>query len=297
MYTESMTILQSIFLGILQGIAEFLPISSSGHLAIAQHLFNLKEIPLLFDVMLHLATLLAVIIYFRKKIAKLLQAFFKLIFNRKAGNSDNAEEFSDAEDFDGLTGNDRLSRKTIAAIITATFFTGVIGIVTSKFIPEMPVRVICAGFILTALMLIFSELLQRKRSFGNCDGNGTHAGISVKQASIVGLMQGIGTLPGVSRSGSTITGALLSGVNRNDAGEFSFIVSIPAIFAAFLLEAKDLGEVASTIGFVPLLCGCVAAFVSGFAALAWLMKLIKKGRLVWFAAYLIPLGLAGLLFF
>ena len=145
-----MSILQSIFLGILQGIAEFLPISSSGHLAIAQHLFNLKEIPLLFDVMLHLATLLAVIIYFRKKIAKLMQAFFRLFFNRKAGKSDNADSFSDSENSDGLTGNDRLSRKTIVAIIIATFITGVIGIATSKFIPEMPVKVICAGFILTA---------------------------------------------------------------------------------------------------------------------------------------------------
>lgn len=292
-----MSILQSIFLGILQGIAEFLPISSSGHLAIAQHLFNLKEIPLLFDVMLHLATLLAVIIYFRKKIAKLMQAFFRLFFNRKAGKSDNADSFSDSENSDGLTGNDRLSRKTIVAIIIATFITGVIGIATSKFIPEMPVKVICTGFILTALLLIISDLLQKKRSSENCAGNGDCTGISVKQAAVIGLMQGVGTLPGVSRSGSTITGALLSGVNRSDAGEFSFIVSIPAIFAAFLLEAKDLGEVASSIGFVPLLCGCVAAFVSGFAALAWLMKLIKKGRLVWFSAYLIPLGLAGLLFF
>ena len=292
-----MSILQSIFLGILQGIAEFLPISSSGHLAIAQHLFNLKEIPLLFDVMLHLATLLAVIIYFRKKIAKLMQAFFRLFFNRKAGKSDNADSFSDSENSDGLTGNDRLSRKTIVAIIIATFITGVIGIATSKFIPEMPVKVICAGFILTALLLIISDLLQKKRSSENCAGNRDFTGISAKQAAVIGLMQGVGTLPGVSRSGSTITGALLSGVKRSDAGEFSFIVSIPAIFAAFLLEAKDLGEVASSIGFVPLLCGCVAAFVSGFAALAWLMKLIKKGQLVWFSAYLIPLGLAGLLFF
>lgn len=292
-----MSILQSIFLGILQGIAEFLPISSSGHLAIAQHLFNLKEIPLLFDVMLHLATLLAVIIYFRKKIAKLMQAFFRLFFNRKAGKSDNADSFSDSENSDGLTGNDRLSRKTIVAIIIATFITGVIGIATSKFIPEMPVKVICAGFILTALLLIISDLLQKKRSSENCAGNGDCTGISAKQAAVIGLMQGVGTLPGVSRSGSTITGALLSGVNRSDAGEFSFIVSIPAIFAAFLLEAKDLGEVASSIGFVPLLCGCVAAFVSGVAALAWLMKLIKKGRLVWFSAYLIPLGFAGMLFF
>jgi undecaprenyl-diphosphatase len=110
-------------------------------------------------------------------------------------------------------------------------------------------------------------------------------------------MQGIGTLPGISRSGSTIAGAQFCGVNRAAAGEYSFIVSIPAILGAFVLEAKDLGEVGSTIGIIPVVVGCLAAFIAGYFSLAVLMKIIKKGKLEWFACYLIPVAILGLIFF
>lgn len=110
-------------------------------------------------------------------------------------------------------------------------------------------------------------------------------------------MQGIGTLPGISRSGSTIAGAQLAGVDRKSAGEFSFIVSIPAILGAFILEAKDLGEVSSSVGAEAVAAGFIAAFVAGYISLSFLMKLIKKGRLEWFAVYLVPIGILGLLFF
>ncbi len=119
---------------------------------------------------------------------------------------------------------------------------------------------------------------------------------SWKQALVIGFAQGCGTLPGISRSGSTIAGSLFCGVNRAVAGEFSFIVSIPAILGAFILELKDIGEVTTSVGVEPIIAGCAAAFASGYLALTWLMKLIKKGKLEWFAAYLIPLGILGMLF-
>ena len=117
------------------------------------------------------------------------------------------------------------------------------------------------------------------------------------QAAVIGLMQGLGTLPGISRSGSTIAGALFGGLDRAAAGEYSFIVSIPAILGAFVLEVKDLDKVGTALGIVPVIAGSAAAFVSGYIALSFLMKIIKRGRLEWFAFYLIPLGIAGLLFF
>ena len=116
------------------------------------------------------------------------------------------------------------------------------------------------------------------------------------QSLIIGFAQGVGTLPGVSRSGSTIAGSLFCGVDRAEAGEFSFIVSIPAILGAFILEAKDLGQVASSIGAEPVIAGCAAAFASGYIALTWLMKIIRKGKLEWFACYLIPVGILGMIF-
>ena len=272
-----MSVFQGILLGILQGVAEFLPISSSGHLAVAQELFSLKDIPLVFDVMLHLATLAAVVIFFWKKIWYLLCVLGRWICRRSL-----------PEDSDGLN--------MIAALILGTLVTGIFGVVFSGLIPDMPIKVVCAGFIVTAGLLILSGRLSQKREEKQVQENAGHKTVRPVQGLLVGLAQGFGVLPGISRSGSTIAGALLCGVDRNTAGEFSFLLSIPAILGAFVLEAKDLGQIGSTVGFAPVVAGCIAAFVFGFFALALLMKIIKKGRLEWFAAYLIPAGILGILF-
>ena len=175
-----MTVIQSFLLGLLQGIAEFLPISSSGHLRIAQELFGLEEVPLLFDVILHLSTLLAVCIFFRKKIIELL--CFK-------------------------------DKKYIVDVIATTFVTGVLGIVTKKLLDEdkISIKFTCLGLILTAIILVTSRIIEKKRKLLE---NKTP---TLVQSLIVGLAQGIGTLPGISRSGSTIAGGLFCGINRNVA--------------------------------------------------------------------------------
>ncbi len=289
-----MSFLQSILLGILQGIAEFLPISSSGHLAVVQNLFGLDEVPLLYDVFLHLATLLAVFIYFRKTIWKLLKVFGRFIARRPAP--------AEVDMNDLLCGTEERGRRTIVALIVSTAITGAIGIFTSKLIPELSIKVTCAGFIVTACFLIFSSLIERKEiakkqtQIAAGKEQTPSKGISVPQAAIIGLMQGVGTLPGISRSGSTIAGAQFCGVERAAAGEYSFLVSIFAILGAFVLELKDLKEVSSSIGASTVIAGCIAAFVFGYFALAFLMKIIKKGKLEWFAAYLIPIGILGLIF-
>lgn len=281
-----MTVFQGILLGILQGVAEFLPISSSGHLQVAQSLFGLGEVPLLFDVFLHLATLVAVCLYFWKKIWNLLKCFGRWIARKPAPEPNPA---------DLLSGTETAGRKTIIAIIVATVFTGVLGIISSKFIPEMPVKVVCGGFIVTAILLIVSAMLEKKASAKAVE-TAEPKGVSLRQSIVIGIMQGFGTLPGISRSGSTIAGALFCGVDRKLAGEFSFIVSIPAILAAFVLELKDLGEVSSSIGAAPVIAGCAAAFAVGYISLSLLMKMIRKGKLQWFAAYLIPVGILGMIF-
>lgn len=289
-----MSVIQGILLGILQGVAEFLPISSSGHLLLAQKLFGLDEVPLLFDVFLHLATLLAVCLYFWRKIWKLLKTFCCIITRRPVNETETNSE-------DLLCGTDKAARKTILAIIITTFITAALGIFTSKKIPSLSAEFTYAGFLITALLLIVSELKARKiKSDAEKAGNNSQQlqpqGISVKQSVVIGIMQGFGTLPGISRSGSSIAGALYSGVNAKAAGDFSFIVSIPAILGAFLLELKDLGEVKQAVGAAPVIAGCAAAFAVGYISLTYLMKIIRKGKLSWFAAYLIPLGIAGLMF-
>lgn len=287
-----MTIIQGILLGILQGIAEFLPISSSGHLAVAQKLFGLSDVPLLFDIVLHLATLAAVILYFRKKIAKLFVILWQWLMHKTSAE--------DGDDTDILAGNTERGRRTIIAVFVTTVVTGTIGVFTSKLIPDMSLKITAGGFIVTAALLIISAFIEKHRKAAQqtfTPTSDTPKGINIAQAALIGVMQGIGTFPGISRSGSTIAGALFGGLDRAAAGEYSFIVSIPAILGAFVLELKDLDKVGTSIGAAPVIAGCAAAFAWGYISLTVLMKIIKKGRLEWFAAYLIPLGIAGLIFF
>ncbi len=284
-----MSIIEAVFFGILQGITEFLPVSSSGHLVVARHFFGLKDVPAVFDVVLHLPSLLAVIIFFRKKIARLFAILFRWIFRKPA-----VEYAADAET-DLISGNDETGRRTILAVIVTTFVTGVLGVFSSKMLPELPVKAVFAGFIVTSFLLIASGMVNRAKN-GKPDQTGEGKGISLKQAVVTGIAQGFGTLPGISRSGSTIAGSLFSGMDRAAAGEYSFIISIPAILGAFVLELKDFDGMASSVGAASVIAGCAACFAAAYLSLAFLMKLIKKGRLEWFAAYLIPLGLYGLIF-
>lgn len=324
-----MSVIQGILLGILQGVAEFLPISSSGHLQIAQQLFGLEEVPLLFDVFLHLATLLAVSIYFWPKIWNLLKIFGRWIARKPVAvkNDSGADTETVLAQTKAAEAAEQAGRKTIIAIIISTVITGVLGVVTSKVIPDMPVKIVCAGFLVTSALLITSAMYEKKLASKIASKKSAESaevsepakaavpaesaesessnqdslqqepkGVTIKQSIAIGIMQGLGTLPGISRSGSTISGALFSGLDRSTAGDYSFIVSIPAILGAFILEVKDLGEVSQSIGAAPVIAGCAAAFAVGYISLATLMKLIKKGKLQWFAAYLIPVAVLGILF-
>ena len=311
-----MSVIQGILLGILQGVAEFLPISSSGHLLVAQKLFGLEEVPLLFDIFLHMATLLAVVIYFRKKIWNLLKILGRWIARKpRSENTENPDDL--------LCGTDVAGRRTIIAIIITTAITGVLGYFMSKKIDGASIKLTCAGFLITAFLLILSSVAANKKripgksgffarfskkenesatenseiSENNENQKKLPAGISILQSVIIGIMQGFGTLPGISRSGSTIAGALYSGVDKSAAGDYSFLVSIPAILGAFVLELKDLGQVKESVGVAAVIAGCAAAFATGYIALTLLMKILRKGKLHWFAAYLIPLGIFGLFFF
>lgn len=277
-----MSVVEGILLGLLQGVAEFLPISSSGHLALAQELFDLDDVPLLFDIMLHLATLGAVLLFFRRKIWSLLKVAGRWLARRSLPE-DNADV------------------RTIVALLLGTAVTGVFGIVLSDLVEDYSEKLICVGFFITAGLLIFSDAVEerRRKKLLESGSDGlvtTRTGVRPLQGLGIGLAQGIGVLPGISRSGSTIAGALLCGVDREQAGEFSFLLSIPAILGAFVLELDDLDTIGDSVGVAPVVAGCVAAFVAGIFALSVLMKIVRKGKLEWFALYLIPAGILGLVF-
>lgn len=264
-----MDIITAVILGTLQGLTEFLPISSSGHLVIAQHLFGLGEVPLLFDVLLHVATLLVVVGAFWGRILEILAALLRLLRGSR-------------------TDADRALGRLALVLLVGTAVTAVLGLLVKDLPFFGHPRFAAAMLLVTALLLVSTALAPTR------EGRNLHH-IRLTDGLVVGLVQGLAVLPGISRSGSTIGAALHLGISRRDAGEFSFLLSVPAILGALVLELADAGELASQVPLPSLLAGMAAALLSGYLALKALLRVVKAGRLPLFAFYLVPAGLVGLI--
>lgn len=264
-----MSIFQGIILGLLQGVTEFLPVSSSGHLVLARAIMGLEEIPMLFDVLLHVATLIVVMWVFRARVWSILLALGRLLLGKRR-----------EEDTPAL----QLALKLIAA----SAITAVIGLgVSALEVREAP-GIVSLLLIVTALILIVSTRGKGGRGIDD---------IGWGRTLIMGFAQGLGVFPGISRSGITIGTGLLSDLDREAAGEFSFLLSIPAVGGAFLLSLKDVVELGSAVPAASLIAGFLAALLAGYASLKLLLWLISDGRLWIFAIYLIPVGIWGLIRF
>ncbi|MGP1455394.1 MAG: undecaprenyl-diphosphate phosphatase [Treponema sp.] len=258
-----MTISQAILFGTIQGLTEFLPISSSGHLAVAEYFLGHHNIPIIFDISLHLATLVAVCIVFYKTIKRLTCTLWRFIIGKH-------------------TRTDRDDLNLVLSLLISTITTGIIGFILRGVVQAKNIPIISICFIITGILLISAKYIQPKKLIKT--PNFLHA-------LIIGIMQGIAVLPGISRSGTTISIALTLGLHRDKAGEYSFLLSIPVIIAAFIFELKSADtKMSTTIEMLPLLAGIISAFIIGLFALLFFMKLIKKGRLSIFAYYLIPVG-------
>ncbi len=264
-----MNIFQAVFLGAIQGLAEFLPISSSGHLALAAYFFGQQDVPLLFDILLHLATLGAVVIVFRKRIGELFCVLGRFIV-RKPGDGDGVDQ------------------KIILSLLVATVMTAIIGFSIKDFAKNFTPFYVSCCLVITGIILFFSSRYEAKK---------TIAAPGLVQGLLIGAAQGIGVFPGISRSGITISASLLSGVDRKASGEFSFLLSIPAILAAFILELKDADALSGSVSAIPLIAGMVSAFVVGYFSLKFLLGLINRGKLGWFAFYLVPVGISLAFYF
>ncbi|ULQ60940.1 undecaprenyl-diphosphatase UppP [Brucepastera parasyntrophica] len=264
-----MNIAESVLLGFVQGLAEFLPVSSSGHLAIISYFIGQTEVPLLFDIMLHLATLAAVCIVFRRRIWELLCVVGRFIIRKPLES-------------------DRPDQKTIIALIAATAMTGIIGFILKDFVREISPFVISCCFVVTGILLFISGRFTPKQ---------TVEAPNLVRGLIIGTVQGIGVIPGISRSGSTISASLFTGLDRRVAGEFSFLLSIPAILAAFILELKDADTLTGSVSAISLIAGMLTAFIVGLLSLKFLITLINKGKLGYFAFYLVPVGISLAIYF
>lgn len=275
-----MTYLSAVLMGILQGVAEFLPISSSGHLALFQHFFgveNYEETQMFFTVLLHLGTLISVFVYYWHDILDMIREFFLLLgslFSRKGTHEIR---------------NTPPARRMVLLIIVATL--PLFGILPVKDYIESAmnnVTFVSAALIATGFILFFSDRMARGRK--------TARTATMTDALLVGCAQAVGTLPGISRSGSTISAGLLRGYDRNFAVRFSFLMSLPAVLGANILTLKDVieeGGIDTTL--LPVyLVGMVVAAVVGYFAIRLVNLLADKGKFGAFAWYCWAAGAASL---
>ena len=273
---------KALILGLIQGIAEFLPISSSGHLELGKDILGLQDVPVLFDVILHLATLLVVLIVFRERILGILKALWSFLFHRGKTPAKGLTKTQKKKDEEA-----KVNLAYIVPLLAATAVTAVLGFAIYKYLPWNGVKAVSIQFLITAVVLGATALAK--------PGTRGPAEIGLPRSIIVGVAQGLGVISGISRSGMTISAGIFSGLDRQTAGEFSFLLAIPAILGAFLLSLKDLAQMESMVSFGQLALAFLAAFASGYIALKLLIKVIKGGKLWFFAPYLLVVGVLGLI--
>jgi undecaprenyl-diphosphatase len=241
-----MTLIQALILGLLQGLTEFLPVSSSGHLVIAQHFFGFLTPPVFFDILLHLATALAIII-----------VLWRQLFS--------------------------LDKKTLGFILLASLPAGIIGVLLNSSIEALfsSVKLVAVALLITGLLLFLTRYFFSQAK---------NARLTWQNTLFIGLFQAIAIIPGISRSGSTISAGIFTKLKPELVFNFSFLLALPAIFGAAFLQLKDLNFASSLLG-LPLLIGFVAAFISGLFALKLLKKFVSQGKFSFFAYYCLVLGL------
>jgi len=256
-----MTILQAVFLGLVQGFTEFLPISSSGHLALASHFLKVENPGLTFEVVLHFGTLLSVVVYFWCQ----LWGLFLSLFNSEM----------------------KTERRQIGYLFIATLPAAVIGLTFKhqfESLSDQP-HIVALLLCVTGGILLLPRLIPKK----------TDRPVTLRSALTMGFGQAFAILPGISRSGTTIVSGMLSGVNSSKAAEFSFLLAIPAISGAVVLSLADLESIDSSLA-VPYLVGGMVSFVSGLIAVYAVLSSIRKGKFEYFAYYCIAVGLIAFIY-
>lgn len=270
--------IEAIVLGLVQGLSEFLPISSSGHLALLQNLFEINEDKVIFfAVLLHIGTLVSIFVVYHKDIYALIKELFLLFKDIFTGKGFRIEE--------------RPIRKLGIMIIVSSIPTAIMGLLFSDYIDKIfgSLTVIAVCWIITGFILLFSEKLKNNKKEIEV--------MKYRNAIFIGICQGLAIMPGISRSGSTIVGSLVTGLKREFAVEFAFLISIPAILGSAILEfpkAIKAGIEPSTIG--PMIVGFLVAAISGYFAITTMIKIVSKHKMRYFSYYVWIIGLGTFIY-
>ena len=260
-----MDIIDAIILGLIQGLTEFLPVSSSGHLELGKAILGSQSIPkesLLFTIVLHFATALSTLVVFRKEVFVILKGLFQFKWNEEA----------------------KFSVKIIISMIPAVF----IGLFFEDQLEELfgeNIQLVGFMLIITALLLFLADRAadtKKNVTFGN--------------ALIIGISQAIAILPGISRSGATISTSVLLGIDKTKAARFSFLMVVPLIFGSIAKTITDGQLNFDSTQLTPMLAGFATAFIAGLLACTWMIQLVKKSKLTYFSIYCLIVGAFTIIF-
>ncbi|NME70188.1 undecaprenyl-diphosphate phosphatase [Flammeovirga aprica] len=259
-----MNIFEAIVLGIIQGLTEFLPVSSSGHLELAKVILgdtSVAEESMMMTVVLHFATALSTVVIFRKDILEILKGLFQFKWNEQT----------------------QFSIKIVLSMIPAAF----VGVFLNDQIEQLfggAVLLVGCMLLVTAVLLILADKAKN-----------TSKSVGYKEAIIIGIAQAIAILPGISRSGATISTSVLLGIDREKSARFSFLMVVPLIFGKIAKDILD-GAFSSTFEVVPMTVGFVAAFVTGMVACTWMISLVKKSKLMYFSIWCASVGTIAIIY-
>lgn len=273
-----MSWLEAVILGLIQGLTEFLPVSSSGHLEIGKYILGVETTDdLLFTTMVHAATVLSTIVVFRRQIWDLLKGFFCGLKGLKISRNESGKVV--------LQCNDQTDYLLKIAVSMIPVF--VVGVFLKDQVEGLfgSITVVGVALIMTAVLLFFSDYASRPGRKSIFPENDSRNGISYWQALVVGLGQAVAVVPGLSRSGTTISTGLICGVRREVMAQFSFLMVLVPILGESFLEIIGGGFAESSVGALPLVLGFVSAFLSGLLACKIMIALVKKAKLSWFALY------------
>ena len=260
-----MSIIEAIILGLIQGLTEFLPVSSSGHLEIVKSLFPNKQLPeesLMITVVLHAATALSTLVVFRKEVFEIFRGLFQFKWNEET----------------------KYSLKIVISMIPAAL----VGLFYNDAIESLydgQVKLVGMMLIITGLLLFLAD--RAKTSL---------KGVSYKNAFIIGLAQAIAIIPGISRSGSTISTSVLLGIDREKAARFSFLMVVPLILGKIAKDILDGAFTQTDVAIVPLSAGFFTAFIVGLFACTWMISIVKRSKLKYFAYYCFVVGFVAIFF-
>lgn len=246
-----------IVLGMVQGLTEFLPVSSSGHLVLLENIFGIGDASLFLNVVLHCVTLLAVVIYYRKKLWQMLKHPFQTL--------------------------------TLYLVISTVITCGIVLLFNDFFESAFSGALLVWGFLLSAIFLIVTEFIAK--SYAKQDYK--YINVGLKESVMLGLFQGLAVLPGISRSGTTLCAGIVMGIEKKNALDYSFLMSIPIIIASLVYEliGADFDSIFMDVNVLQLILGGLTAFVCAILGIKLMLKIVEKVQYKWFALYLVILAI------